>query len=236
MEAFKLQTHTETFFRSLTVENMSLYYPEQGFVFKDLSFDFPLHEVVVFQGPRNSGKSSLLKILSGLSQPTSGTYKVNNQVISELTFDEFLPYRLRMGYGFDFGGLISNLTVYQNLILPLQYHKVKSMDHHDQVMKYINLFGLESVMNERPAGISGGMRKEVCVARAFIMEPELVFLDDPTTGMSSENKRAFLNILEDRLRNGHLKHIFLSTEDPIMIENFATKIMRVYNGEIKIVT
>lgn len=234
MGAKKINFSENKTIQSLKFEDLSMCYPDQGFLFENLSLDFPLNDIVSIKGDRSSGRSVVLRILAGLVLPTSGYFKINEQVVSEFTFDEFLPYRLNIGFSFDYGGLINNLTVYENLILPLRYHKIKNLHHHEQVMRYLEIFGLVDFKDKRPSSISGGMKKEICVIRALILEPEVLLLDDPTTGMSILNKHCFFEIVKDRIENGNLKNVFITTEDQLLVEALVTKIMLIKDKKLKV--
>ena len=108
---------------SLKFEGLEFGYPEQDLIFENVDFDFPLNQFVWVKAGYGSGRSTLLQLIAGLQQSTKGKYLINDQNVSEMSFEEFLPYRMNIGYGFDFGGLINNRTLLENLTLPLEYHK-----------------------------------------------------------------------------------------------------------------
>ena len=207
---------------------------DKNVVFDNVDFECPMHEVVSIQGPRGSGKSSFLKLLSGLLLPESGSCYINDNPVSEMSFEEFVSYRLNIGYSFDYGGLLNNMSIFQNLMLPLKYHNMFPGEAKKRVLKYLEIFGLMDVRNDRPPIISGGMRKEACVARSFILEPEVLVLDDPTTGMSVINKEYFRNLIKDRMENGNLKHVFISTDDPFVVEGLVTKMLFIKDKNITV--
>ena len=147
-------------FSQLNFTNMS-FSDENGIcLFQDLNFDFPLNETVLIRGEAGSGKSLLLKLMAGLLLPTSGAYYINGVNVSEQCFNEFLPYRLAIGYSFENGGLVGNKSLRENLRLPLEYHQIMGDQAADErVDELIESFGLERVQNRRPHDLSGSYKR-----------------------------------------------------------------------------
>lgn len=218
---------------SIEFKNVSMSFPEKQNLFTEINASLPMNFNVAIQGQRGTGKSTLLKLICGLNLPHQGDVLINGNSISKMSFNEFLPYRLKIGYGFDYGGLLNNRSIYDNLILPLKYHKIlNDQDAHNKVMTYLDIFNLTEVANERPPSISGGRRKEVCVARAFVMEPEMLILDDPTTGLSAENKRSLIKLLQSKQKNGTLKHLFFTSEDLGFVSELVEQVITLRQGEL----
>jgi phospholipid/cholesterol/gamma-HCH transport system ATP-binding protein len=228
---------------SLRFENMSLEIigsPAAGTrskkIFEDVNFELPTNEIVWFRGQSGGGKSVLVKIMNGLLALTSGRYIVNGEDVSQMDFEDFKPYRLNIGYSFDYGGLINNRTIEANLALPLDYHAAGEYAQNlKQVEYYLNFFGLNDVKYDRPSSVVGGLRKAACVARAFVTEPEMLLLDDPTTGLRIGMIEKMRDLILAKRKEGRLKHVFVATEDerlfrgvsPIIIEVRDLKLFRV---------
>ncbi|MEQ1665382.1 MAG: ATP-binding cassette domain-containing protein, partial [Bdellovibrionales bacterium] len=102
---------------SMQINNLNLVLSEKKSLFGNLSFNIPANRVVWIRGEPGAGKSTLLRVFSGLVLPTSGEYLINHEIVSKMSFEEFLPYRCNIGYGFDYGGLINNRTILENLSL-----------------------------------------------------------------------------------------------------------------------
>lgn len=199
---------------SIKLEDISLKFESGKEVYQNYSLDVPLNQIVWLKGASGAGKSVLLKILAGTITATSGRYFINGENVNQMSFEEFLIYRLNIGYSFDFGGLINNRTLFGNLALPLEYHKFGDEQVIiDQVNRFMDLFNIRAHANERPSAVAGGIRKAVCVARALIHEPELLLLDDPTTGLRPEAKQSLLNYLISAKESKKVKHILIATED-----------------------
>lgn len=215
------------------MRDLSFAYGEKS-ILKNVNLELPTGKIIWIHGASGSGKSVFAKILSGLMQSTGGDFIINNQSVNEMSFEEFLPIRMNIGYSFDFGGLINNRTILQNLKLPLEYHRALSAEADALVEEMVEMFNLGSVLHERPATIPGAFRKAACVARAFIMNPEMLVLDDPTTGLRGELKKKLKELIRRRRHNGSLKHVFIVTEDHEFIGDLFDEVILVKNNSIEL--
>ena len=205
--------------RSLKINNLTFGYPGVDPLFMNLNCSLPLNTKVNFVGEDGSGRSTLFKILAGLKMPMSGSVLINDLPMSEMSFEEFLPFRLKIGYSFDIGGLLNNKTILENLTLPLLYHKLA--DESEAIAKALDLlkrFGIEKSANLRPSSVPGRTRKAAIIIRSLILNPELLILDDPTTGLSAESKQVFINLLDEYQQHNGLRHIFFVSEDVEFIQ------------------
>lgn len=200
--------------QSIEFKNVSLRTADGMAIFDSVDFKFPDSGVVWVKAAPGGGKSTLLRILDGLSLVSSGEYLVNGEDVSQMTFDEFAPLRMNMGYSFDFGGLIHNRTLYQNLSLALEYHQLYGAEEIDEkVQEILQGFALDLVSDLRPSAVPGAIRKALCVARAFVHQPQVLLLDDPTTGLRPETKNYFRILLESIKRNRPEALVFIATDD-----------------------
>lgn len=200
--------------KSLKFENVFFQHDSQDPILMNTDFEFPTNENVLIQSIQGAGKSTLLQILSGLIIPKSGRYLINDDNVTEMSFEEFLPYRLSIGYTFDYGGLINNRTIYDNLMLPLLYHKlVDQTEANRRVMDVIKLFDLEKFKDERPAHIPGRVRKISCLLRPMVMHPQMLLLDDPSVGLGHETGAKFIDLISKHRAERGLKHVFISSYD-----------------------
>jgi len=198
----------------LRFENLSFNFEGQDPLFQSVDFDFPLNQLVWVKAEHGAGRSTLLQILAALQVPVRGSYWINDQNVGEMSFEEFLPYRLKMGYGFDTGGLIHNRTVFENLVLPLLYHKLISPEAAtERVDLLLKRFDLWKYRDQRPSFISGGTRKLACLLRALIQHPEMLLLDDPTVGLEESTALQFFDLLQELRQNHGLRHVFVSSFD-----------------------
>lgn len=210
---------------SFELDDMSFSFdPSAPPIFEGVTFVMPTSRAVWVRSPGGRGKSTLLKILAGLLGPTNGHFLINGLRVDDMSFEDFLGYRLNMGYGFDMGGLLNNKTIAENLMLPLLYHKLVSVDEAAaRVDKVIDMFGMQSIANNRPFAISGSQRKLTCVVRAFVHSPQVVFLDDPVTGLKQDNLNDLFQYVEEGFADRGLKQVFFTSENPEFAKRFAAE-------------
>lgn len=207
--------------KSLKFEGVFFQHETQDPILLNADFEFPTDQNVFIQSVQGAGKSTLLQLLGGLIVPKSGKYLINDANVADMSFEEFLPYRLAIGYTFDYGGLITNRTIYDNLMLPMLYHKI--VDHaeaHRRVMEVIKFFDLEKFKDERPAHIPGRVRKIACLLRPMVSHPQVLLLDDPSVGLGQETSAKFIELIGKHRAERGLKHVFISSYD----EKFMTNI------------
>lgn len=218
---------------TITLENLGFAYPGCENILENVCATFKEGSQIHFTGSSGVGKSTLMKILVGLSTPTAGRYKFDDVDILPLSFEEFLPYRLNIGFSFDLGGLLSNRTLLENLLLPLQYHermdRAEALARVEDVMRE---FCIWPNRNLRPSNVSGGQRKAACVARALVTNPEILILDQPTTGLDKMATGALMNYIEKGKSAGWLKHLFVTSADSSFTDHLACETWVVFDKKI----
>lgn len=185
---------------SIGLKESVLGHENEPSVAKDVNLTFKPGKVIWVTGASGSGKSTLLRTLSALILPQEGQLFINDDMyISEMSFEEFMPFRLNIGYSFELGGLLNNRTLWDNLTLPLLYHKAAGFKESEQrAEEILKMFAIDKYKNERPASVPGGVRKAACVARAFMLDPQILILDEPTTGLNEEGLGALQMLLRQR--------------------------------------
>ncbi len=168
---------------AIEVSNLVTHYGPRK-ILDDISFAARQGEIMVIMGGSGSGKSTLLRHLLGLHQPTSGSIKLLGKDITRLSADEMFDLRKNMGVAFQGGALFNSMTVGENVELPLREH-TRLDDNTIRIMsrmklEVVNLAGFENLM---PAELSGGMIKRAALARAIVMDPRLLFFDEPSAGL-----------------------------------------------------
>lgn len=202
-------------------------------LFHQTTFDFPLDRLVWIKGESGSGRSTLLQLLAGLLVPDQGAYLLNGKNVTDMSFEEFLPYRLLIGYGFDLGGVIHNKTLEENLTLPLLYHKVLSQNEAAmRAMIYMEDLGISKYQHARPSVVPGGVRKLVCLIRALIMHPQVLLLDDPSVGIGQDTALKFFDLIDELRKQGELRHVFLSSFDDKLMSIVDPDIIAIDNSLI----
>lgn len=167
----------------IQVENLVTYYDARR-ILDDVSMDVAAGEIRVIMGGSGSGKSTLLRHLLGLNRPTSGTVRLFGQDINRLGGQALFDLRRKMGVSFQSGALFNSMTVGENVMFPLREH-TRLDDHTIRIMsrmklEVVNLAGYEDLL---PAQLSGGMVKRAALARAIVMDPKLLFFDEPSAGL-----------------------------------------------------
>jgi phospholipid/cholesterol/gamma-HCH transport system ATP-binding protein len=153
-------------------------------VIDDISFKIERGETLVIMGGSGCGKSTLLRHIVGVMKPDSGSIKVFGEEITTMNEREIATIRRRYGMLFQSGALLASLTVGENVALPLVQHTDMPAAEIDEIVtQKLRIVGLTGFENLKPAEISGGMKKRVGLARALVLDPELLFSDEPTSGL-----------------------------------------------------
>jgi len=153
-------------------------------VITGVTLDIMRGQTTVILGPSGTGKSVLLKLIVGLLKPDRGEVYLNNQRVDQLGASELVEARKKIGFLFQQSALFDSMTVGENVCFPMVEHtKFSVKQRKDRCMTVMRIVGLEGVEMKMPAHLSGGQRKRVALARAIVLEPEIVMYDEPTTGL-----------------------------------------------------
>jgi len=168
----------------ITLENISLAFEEP--ILENISFDAKGGETIVVVGESGTGKSTILKLLLRLLVPDKGRVLIDGEDIVDLTFDDALKVRQKMGMVFQGAALFDSMTVYENVAYPLREHTVLTEDEIEaRVREKLQFVDLEpdKVNDQMPSELSGGMKKRVGIARGLANNPEIMLYDEPTSGL-----------------------------------------------------
>jgi putative ABC transport system ATP-binding protein len=192
--------------------------------------DIQRGEYLSISGPSGCGKSTLLSILGLLDSPTDGKYTLNDASVEDLTASRRTRIRNReIGFIFQAFNLIGDLTVYENVELPLTYRGMASAERKRRVQESLERVGMSHRMKHYPAQLSGGQQQRVAVARALVGSPSILLADEPTGNLDSKNGEAVMNLLRDLHREGAT--ICMVTHDPRYSE-FAERTVHLFDGRI----
>jgi putative ABC transport system ATP-binding protein len=187
-------------------------------------------EYVSISGPSGCGKSTLLAILGLLDSPTDGTFTLNGNPVQSLKLSERARIRNReIGFIFQAFNLIGDLTVYENVELPLTYRGMGSADRKKRVHDALERVGMSHRVKHYPSQLSGGQQQRVAVARALAGEPAILLADEPTGNLDSANGEAVMNLLRELHRGGAT--ICMVTHDP-RYARYADRSIRLFDGRI----
>jgi putative ABC transport system ATP-binding protein len=187
-------------------------------------------EYVSMAGPSGCGKSTLLSIIGLLDSPTDGKYLLNNKPVQSLDFAERARIRNQeIGFIFQSFNLIGDLTVYENVELPLTYRDMASSERRRRVQNALERVGMAHRMRHYPSQLSGGQQQRVAVARALGGEPLILLADEPTGNLDSKNGEAVMELLDNLHREGAT--ICMVTHDERFARH-ADRIVHMFDGKI----
>jgi phospholipid/cholesterol/gamma-HCH transport system ATP-binding protein len=201
-------------------------------VLRGLDLDIATGEIMVVIGRSGGGKSVLLKHLIGLLRPDSGTVAVDGIEITRLRGGELDRVRERYGVVFQGGALFDSMSVAENVAFPLrEKSRLGPAEIRGRVEEKLEQVGLSDMGHKNPAEISGGMRKRVAIARALVTEPEIVFFDEPTTGLDPILVNTIHHLIVELHRKFRFTAVMVSHEIPEIFE-IADRVAMLHEGVI----
>ncbi|MEA2708198.1 MAG: putative transport system ATP-binding protein [Phycisphaerales bacterium] len=217
------------------VRNLSKIYRKPGtnvevHALRAINLDFEEGQFTAIMGASGSGKSTLMNVLGCLDQPTIGQYILGGQDISALPDDELSEIRSRrIGFIFQNFNLIQQLTVLENLEVPMFYLGIPPNERRRRAMELAEKVGLADRSDHRPMQLSGGQQQRVCIARALINEPLILLADEPTGALDSKTGQAILELFDELVSLG--KTIILVTHDPTVAHR-CSRVIHLHDGEV----
>jgi putative ABC transport system ATP-binding protein len=195
-----------------------------------IHLDIMRGEYISIAGPSGCGKSTLLSILGLLDTPSEGSYVLNNRSVADLPLSERARVRNReIGFIFQSFNLIGDLTVYENVELPLTYRGMKSTERKERVMAALEKVGMSHRAKHLPSQLSGGQQQRVAVARAVGGSPSILLADEPTGNLDSKNGEAVMELLKELHSEGAT--ICMVTHDPRYAKN-AERSIHLFDGRV----
>lgn len=188
-------------------------------------------EMIAIMGPSGSGKSTLVSILSGITKPTMGTVVIGDKNISEMpTFDMALFRRRKLGFVFQEFNLLDNLTLQENVMLPMVLDKKETEYMKERSLKVMSLFGIDGIAHKYPYQISGGQQQRVAVSRALVNDPMIVFADEPTGNLDSKSANAVMHCFE-QINEEEKTTVLMVTHD-VFAASFCKKVVFIKDGRV----
>ena len=198
---------------------------------KDVDMVLEGGQYLAIMGASGSGKSTLMNILGCLDRPTEGAYLLDGRDVATLDDDNLSRVRGRkIGFVFQAFNLISELTIVENVEVPLFYQGVPRHDRYDRAVEKLNLVGLGDRLAHRPTELSGGQQQRVAVARALVTNPSIIMADEPTGNLDSKTGEAILGLISDLHDQGMT--IIVVTHDGRVAER-CQRIIYLRDGEIE---
>jgi putative ABC transport system ATP-binding protein len=187
-------------------------------------------EYVAIAGPSGCGKSTLLSILGLLDTPSDGSYVLDDKPVQGLDLGQRARIRNRqVGFIFQSFNLIGDLTVFENVELPLSYRGMRSAERGTRVKEALERVGMAHRAKHLPSQLSGGQQQRVAVARALVGQPSILLADEPTGNLDSKNGDAVMDLLRELHRNGST--ICMVTHDP-RFTRYAERTVHLFDGRI----
>src|SRR5271154_2682160 len=189
-------------------------------------------EFVALLGISGSGKSSLLNLIAGLDRPTSGTVMVQGSDLARLSREELAKYRLRtVGMVFQSFNLIPNMTLLENVELPLRFAEVDRDQRYDLARRALDRVGLSARLTHRPTQLSGGEQQRASLARALINQPQLLLADEPTGNLDSRTGTEIMNFIREFNESLEMT-VVMVTHERVLAEQYAKRMIFLADGKL----
>lgn len=204
-------------------------------ILNDMNLSVEAGETITIIGGSGTGKSVTLRLLLGLLMPTSGQVFFKGMNVSEMSEEQLISMRSKIGMLFQGAALFDSLTVFENVAYPIREHfKYSEEEIEKRVLEKLNLVGLENVEEMYPSDLSGGMKKRVGLARAIATNPEVILYDEPTTGLDPTNIRRIDHLILELQKVLNVTSIVV-THDMASAFTVSNRIALLYNKKIEFV-
>jgi len=217
----------------ITLEGLSkVFYTEEveTHALSDITLEIKTGEFVSIAGPSGCGKTTLLSILGLLDSPTAGKYLLDAEPVENLTASQRAKIRNQaIGFIFQAFNLIGDLTVYENVELPLTYRGMAGSERKERVQAALERVGMAHRMGHYPSQLSGGQQQRVAVARAIVGKPLILLADEPTGNLDSKNGNAVMELLKELHNDGAT--ICMVTHDP-RYAHMADRSIHLFDGQV----
>ncbi|MCD9015338.1 ABC transporter ATP-binding protein [Fulvivirgaceae bacterium QH1ED-6-2] len=198
---------------------------------QDVTISIDKGEYVAFMGPSGSGKSTLMNIVGCLDTPSSGTYRLNNHLVSEMTENQLAEVRNKeIGFVFQTFNLLPRASALENVALPLIYAGYGKAEREERAMATLESVNLADRYHHKPNELSGGQRQRVAIARALVNNPSIILADEPTGNLDTKTSYDIMDLFQELHDQGNTI-IMVTHEDDIA--HYAHRIIRLRDGLIE---
>ena len=218
----------------LRVESLTKHYGKEPNITKalnDISFQVVKGEFLGIMGSSGSGKTTLLNCLATIIKPTDGSIQIQEKDLGQLKGSQLADYRGKeIGYLFQNFELLDNLTAKENILLPLSLHKVDANESKVRLELLSQYLDISELLDKFPSQLSGGQRQRVAAARALILDPKIVFADEPTGALDSKNATILMQKLSE-MNQVEETTILMVTHDSVAA-SFCNRILFIQDGKL----
>lgn len=222
----------------IEVENLEKHFvvgKEKVDILKNINFEVRKGDFVSIMGPSGSGKSTLLYLMGGLDKPTSGNIMIEDKRLADMgDKQESLLRRKNIGFVFQFYNLIPNLTVEENILMPIMLDGKKPKDYKEQMDKILSIVGLENRRHYTPRELSGGQQQRTAIARALINDPEIILADEPIGNLDSKTGLEIMELFQKI--NKENKKTIIQVTHSLESAAYGNRIINIKDGMISAVS
>jgi lipoprotein-releasing system ATP-binding protein len=202
-------------------------------VLKGISLEIIRNKITVIVGASGAGKSTLLHILSGLDRPDKGSVNINNLNIFKFSEDKLAAFRNKhIGFVFQFHYLLPEFSALENVAIPLMINSQNQRQAFAKSKELLESIGLGDRIDHKPAELSGGEQQRIAVARSLVNDPEIIFADEPTGNLDSQNSNSVHQMFID-LRDNYNKTFVIVTHNPELVK-LSDIVYEMKDGNLKV--
>ena len=199
-------------------------------ILKNINFEIKKNERVAITGESGSGKTSLLMLMSGLENPSTGSIIFQNKDLSKISDEQKTVIRKKkIGLVFQQFYLIPNYTALENVMFPMQINNIK--DEKEKATSILSDFGLEHRKNNLPSELSGGEQQRVAIARAISFDPEIILADEPTGNLDKKNTELVSNLLLNYSKRKKISLVLVTHN--INLAKMCDRVINLFDGQVK---
>jgi len=212
------------------IRGLGVRYSASRYALRNINFDLDRGEFAYITGSNGAGKTTLLKILFAMERASEGNILVNNRDVSELPKNQVYQYRREVGFVFQDFKLLPDLTIYDNVALPLEIRKMTPGEVDHRVRGVLSLVGLGDRAHDFPQTLSGGEQQRVAIARSIIGRPSLLLADEPTGNLDSATARDIMSLFLEINDMGTT--VLIATHDEGLMDEFPARTIRLQGGQV----
>lgn len=205
-------------------------YGPNRYALQNVTFDLNRGEFAYVTGSNGAGKTTLLKMLFAMEEPSEGSILVNNRDVGNLAKNRVFQYRREVGFVFQDFKLLPDLTVYDNVSLPLEIRKMSAAEVEYRVKGVLSLVGLADRAQDFPMVLSGGEQQRVAIARSIIGKPALLLADEPTGNLDNQTARDIMQLFQEIHEMGTT--VLIATHDESLMEEFPARVIELKRGKL----